>query len=223
MKTGGRAKLYDLAAALPLVAWYGFGLWRDLPDLVEKYHSIHNGSVDLLLVGRMLARLSYIAFAAFLIALLILRVTPVCKSVGLMPRLMGVLGTFATVGFLYLPAANLSLLTTFIATFLIVSGMALAIYTLLRLGRSFSIVPEARQLVTSGPYAVVRHPLYAFEEIAIIGTAMQFVQPWSLLLLIAHFALQLARMHYEERVLAQAFPEYAAYAARTSRLIPDVY
>jgi len=37
------------------------------------------------------------------------------------------------------------------------------------------------------------------------------------------FALQLARMHFEERLLSQSFPDYAAYAKRTARLIPHVY
>jgi protein-S-isoprenylcysteine O-methyltransferase Ste14 len=218
-----KAKLYDLAAATPVVAWYIFGIASDLPELAASFEALSVGPFDVLLLARILARLSYTGFAAFLIALLFLRATPVGKSKGLAPRLTGVLGAFLAVGFQYLPPANLSAIPAFIAMGLIVSGMILSIYTVAWLGRSFSIVPEARKLVTAGPYAYVRHPLYAFEEIAIIGTAMQFAQPWSVLLLFAHFALQLARMRYEERILAQAFPEYLAYAAKTARLVPDVY
>jgi protein-S-isoprenylcysteine O-methyltransferase Ste14 len=43
----------------------------------------------------------------------------------------------------------------------------------LSLGRSISILPQARQLVTSGPYAFVRHPLYLGEMTAMLGIAMQ--------------------------------------------------
>lgn len=223
MTASGKAKFYDLAAALPLIAWYGYGIWRDVPGLQLIFQELRDGPFDLLLAARTSARLSYMVFAAFLIALLFLRMTPVCKSAGLAPRLTGVLGAFLAVGFQFLPPADLSALPAFVAMGFIVTGMALSIYTLAWLRRSFSIVPEARHLVTKGPYAYVRHPLYAFEEIAIVGTAMQFMQPWSALLLLVHFALQLARMRYEEQVLAQAFPEYAAYAARTARLIPEIY
>ena len=223
MNALGKAKFYDLTVALPLVAWYGFSIWRDAPDLQLRFQELLDGPFDLLLAARVSARLSYIAFATFLIALLFARMTPVCKSVGLAPRLTGVFGAFLAVGFQFLPPANLSVLPAFMAMAFIFTGMALSVYTLIWLGRSFSIVPEARQLVTSGPYAYVRHPLYAFEEIAIVGSAMQFVQPWAALLLLLHFGLQLARMRYEEQVLSQAFPEYSVYAARTARLIPEIY
>ena len=223
MTVDGKAKFYDLAAALPLIAWYGFSIWRDAPGLQLTFQELRDGPFDVLLATRTSARLSYMAFSAFLIALLFLRMTPIGKSSGVAPRLTGVLGAFLAVGFLFLPPANLSALSAFVAMAFIVIGMSLSIYTLAWLGRSFSIVPEARRLVTSGPYAYVRHPLYAFEEIAIVGTAMQFVQPWSALLLLVDFGLQLARMRFEEQVLAKAFPEYPAYAARTARLIPEVY
>jgi protein-S-isoprenylcysteine O-methyltransferase Ste14 len=218
-----KAKLYDLAAALPVLAWYAYGIWRDVPALYASFATLLAGPFDLLLMAQASARLSYMAFAGFLIVLLFLRSTPVCKSHGVMPRVTAVLGAFLAVGFQYLPPANLSVLPALIAMAFIVKGMILSIYTVWWLGRSFSIVPEARKLVTAGPYAYVRHPLYAFEEIAIIGTAMQFAQPWSGLLLVTHFAFQIARMRYEERILAQAFPEYLAYSARTARLLPEIY
>jgi protein-S-isoprenylcysteine O-methyltransferase Ste14 len=52
---------------------------------------------------------------------------------------------------------------------------------------------------------------------------LQFAQPWSLIVFIIHLAGQLARMHYEEKALSEAFPEYAVYAARTKKLIPSVF
>jgi protein-S-isoprenylcysteine O-methyltransferase Ste14 len=60
--------------------------------------------------------------------------------------------------------------------------MASSIYVSCWLGRSFSIFPEGRELVTHGPFSVVRHPLYLTEQIAALGTMLQFNQPWSLLL-----------------------------------------
>ena len=52
---------------------------------------------------------------------------------------------------------------------------------------------------------------------------MQFASVWTALLLLVQIAFQLRRMHNEEAVLAATFPEYTAYQARTSRLIPGIY
>jgi protein-S-isoprenylcysteine O-methyltransferase Ste14 len=82
---------------------------------------------------------------------------------------------------------------------------------------------EARRLVTGGPYALVRHPLYLAEEIAVIGLFLQYASPWSALLVVAHFAFQLQRMRNEEQILRDTFAEYATYARSTQRLIPGVY
>ena len=98
-----------------------------------------------------------------------------------------------------------------------------AVVALSRLGRSFSIMAEIRQLVTTGPYRFVRHPLYLAEEIAIVGIFMQFASIWTALLLAIQIAFQLRRMHNEEAVLTTGFPEYAAYSQSTSRLIPRIY
>jgi protein-S-isoprenylcysteine O-methyltransferase Ste14 len=102
-------------------------------------------------------------------------------------------------------------------------GHVLAVYALAWLGRSFSIMAEARRLVTSGPYARVRHPLYLAEEIAVIGLFLQYASPSTALLVVAHLAFQLQRMRNEEQILRDSFPEYAAYARATRRLVPGVY
>ena len=77
-------------------------------------------------------------------------------------------------------------------------------------------------LVTGGPYAHARHPLYAVEMITIAGTTLQFVQPWAALIAVGVLALLVVRSVFEERVLAEAYPEYAAYKAKTARFIPGV-
>ena len=74
-----------------------------------------------------------------------------------------------------------------------------------------------------GPYALVRHPLYLGEIIAIVGVALQYLSAWALLLLALVCAIQFRRIKNEERVLLQAFPEYADYMAHTARLVPGVY
>ena len=90
------------------------------------------------------------------------------------------------------------------------------------LGKSFSILPEARRLVTGGPYAFARHPLYSVEIITVLGTALQFQAPWAWLIALGVVALLWIRTQYEEQVLAESFPEYPAYRARTKRFIPGI-
>ena len=59
-----------------------------------------------------------------------------------------------------------------ISTLLLLGGNALAVLVLVQLGRSFSVMAEARRLVTSGVYRWVRHPLYLAEELAVIGIVL---------------------------------------------------
>ena len=106
---------------------------------------------------------------------------------------------------------------------LVAGGTGLATFALASLGRSMSILPEARVLVTSGPYATVRRPIYVGELIALCGISLQYLSPWALLLLVAVAVLQFARLINEERVLAAAFPEYQDYVVRTARLLPHLY
>jgi len=78
-------------------------------------------------------------------------------------------------------------------------------------------------ILREGPYAIVRHPLYLGEIVALAGVALQYLSAWALLLLALVCAFQLQRMKYEERVLSEVFPEYGDYVTRTARLLPGVY
>jgi protein-S-isoprenylcysteine O-methyltransferase Ste14 len=84
-------------------------------------------------------------------------------------------------------------------------------------------MPEARRLVTTGPYRIVRHPLYLCELVAMLGAALQFALPEALILWAIQAGFQFTRCLNEERVLRTAFAEYEAYAARTARILPGLY
>jgi protein-S-isoprenylcysteine O-methyltransferase Ste14 len=151
------------------------------------------------------------------------RHVPQRTALGFYPRCAAVAGTFLGVGMVLLPLQALSAALYFGSLLLIIGGTGLSIYAALVLGRSISIVPEARRLVTWGPYALLRHPLYLGEIVAVAGIALQYLSGWALLLLAVICAFQLQRRKYEERVLFQVFPKYGDYMARTARLIPGVY
>ena len=138
--------------------------------------------------------------------------------------LLGVAARVAVMEFLLLlPRAPANVWFDGASTLLILGGNIVCVLALLSLGRSLSILPEARKLVTEGLYRRIRHPLYLAEEIAIIGLFLQYRSWTAAAIVIVHAALQLRRMAWEEQVLGETFPEYGAYAQRTDRVIPGVY
>src|SRR5262249_17514739 len=129
------------------------------------------------------ARATTLAFFAVLIALFAVRRVPQQRPTGLYPRCAAIGGTFIGVGIVLLPPQELSSALYLASLLLIIGGTLFAICAALVLGRSISLFPEARRLVTSGPYALVRHPLYLGEIVAISGVALQYLSVWALLLL----------------------------------------
>jgi protein-S-isoprenylcysteine O-methyltransferase Ste14 len=90
------------------------------------------------------------------------------------------------------------------------------------LGRCFGVLPEARGLVTRGPYGFVRHPLYVGEIGACLGLLIAAPTVLNALAFAGLGLAQTVRMGLEERALTAAFPAYAAYAERVPRLIPSL-
>ena len=109
------------------------------------------------------------------------------------------------------------------ATPLTLIAFSLAVYGLLYLRRNLSIIPEARRLVTGGPYRVIRHPLYAAEILAAAGAVLAKPGLWATAALVPFIAVQLTRARFEERLLARTFAQYRDYMRRTRRLIPLVW
>ena len=168
-------------------------------------------------------RLSVVAYLAVLAAAVLLRKQPIGRSRGAEPRISALIGTFLITVVVLFPRRELSLTAGVVSTSLIFLGDALAVVTLVQLRRSFSIMPEARELVTWGPYRLVRHPLYLAEGIATIGTVMQFLSASAILLLVVQVLFQLRRISNEEAVLKETLPGYLAYQQRTARLIPRIF
>src|SRR5918911_457079 len=104
--------------------------------------------------------------------------------------------------------------------FLWISGLLLALWPLWQLRRSFSIEPAARELVTSGPYRLARHPIYAAHILGYAGLWLLHATLPLALVIVLWFVLMRLRVHYEEQVLMQAFPTYAAYRERVGAFGP---
>lgn len=110
-----------------------------------------------------------------------------------------------------------------IGAVLSVMGLAVAIWARIHLGRNWGMPMTQRaepELVTSGPYAVVRHPIYTGLLLAIVGSSLA-INVIGLLLAVVLGANFYHSAIVEERNMAAAFPsEYPKYRARTKLMLP---
>ena len=105
------------------------------------------------------------------------------------------------------------------------AGVAFAIWARLTLGRNWSglvvTAQEGHELVQTGPYALVRHPIYTGLLLAIVGTALTLGTLASYLGVAAGVTGLLIRVHLEEKLMRERFgATHAAYRQRTWKLIP---
>lgn len=212
----------DKLMRLPIILFTSFFLVRECLSLFTFLEHPPVGW-DNTFVGALSARISLIIFLALLVLFHSIRAQPVREASGWQPKISALLGLTLGNVLLLLDRTELSPQLSVLSALLLLVGNYLCIVTLLHLGRSLSIMAEARRLVSNGPYRWVRHPLYFAEEIATVGIFLQFSSWAAAGVLSVHFVFQIARMLNEERVLTEAFPEYRDYAARTARLIPGVW
>lgn len=207
----------DFAGRATLVALFGFltttKVWSII-DLIKDPAGLR--FLDLA------ASLASLAFVMLVVGMTIVRLKPIRNAEGFEPRFSALAGTALTLGIAALPKADIGTGLHVTALILIVIGWVLSVYVLFWLGRAFSIMAQARRLVTSGPYAIVRHPLYLCEEIAVLGIVLMHFSIEAVLINAVQWLFQLRRMTNEEKVLRSSFPEYAAYAGRTPKVIPHL-
>src|SRR5262249_7959136 len=85
-------------------------------------------------------------------------------------------------------------------------------------------VETGQTVIDTGPYAYVRHPMYAGAVWLFVGIPLALGSWWSLALLIPFVPLLLWRLLDEERILARDLPGYADYMRRVRhRLVPFVW
>jgi protein-S-isoprenylcysteine O-methyltransferase Ste14 len=107
-----------------------------------------------------------------------------------------------------------------------IAGMAFFVWARQTLGKNWSqtvTVKKDHELVTTGPYRYVRHPMYTGGLTACIGSAMIAGGAWVFLFVVLG-ALFLWRVGAEDKLMARQFPgEYPNYKKRTKALIPFLW
>ena len=208
---------------LPLLMWSIFLSLVTIVGLQQYVRQSSRELPDVVYILNIVMRLSVIVYLVVIAATLLVRVRPAAKARGVEPRISALIGTFLLSVIVLFPRRELSSTAEVVSTLLTLGGSIFAVVVLTQLRESFSIMAEARQLVTAGVYRIVRHPLYLAEEIAAIGVVMQFFSLWTALILALQIGFQLRRMQNEEAVLTEIFPEYSAYRDRTARILPGIY
>lgn len=216
------SRVYDTLMRLPILTWStAVAVWSLVS--LHRYACELNRAVAVpVYVTNVAMRLSVIAYLLIIAGTAFARTCAMGKAGGVEPRISAVIGTFLTTVLLLFPRRELPLSESVISTLLILTGNTLAASVILKLRRSFSIMPEARQLITSGPYHFIRHPLYLAEAIAASGALMQFISAWTIVIMAIQIGFQFRRMHNEERILMKWIPEYSIYRSNTARIIPGI-
>jgi protein-S-isoprenylcysteine O-methyltransferase Ste14 len=218
------SRTYDALMRLPIILYNGYILVSELRGIAAWIAAQPLPfTLTPLTVTVLASRVALILFLVLLMGFHLTRRRPIAKSRGWRPRLVALVGATLTIAMVLLDRAPGSIALNAASAALILLGNYCSIVAVLSLGRSLSIMPEARRLVVTGPYRLVRHPLYAAEEIAIVGVWLQFMSWPATAILIGHLVIQLWRLGYEEEVLRASFPEYEEYARHTARLIPGIY
>jgi protein-S-isoprenylcysteine O-methyltransferase len=117
--------------------------------------------------------------------------------------------------------------TTWVAVLAMLCGLALRSWAVFLLGPWFTwnvTVQPGQQLVSNGPYRLIRHPSYTGALLTFVASCV-LLRSWVVAGLAA-FTLSLAflrRIRYEEALLARKLPGYDAYRYRTGALLPRIF
>jgi protein-S-isoprenylcysteine O-methyltransferase Ste14 len=108
---------------------------------------------------------------------------------------------------------------------LALAGAALVVRSRAELGQAWSLVPKAGEntgFVTTGPYRLVRHPIYLGLTLLVAGQALAFgSRPALVIVVIGILPTFVWRARTEEKLLSRTFGEhYAAYRRRTKMILP---
>ncbi len=127
-------------------------------------------------------------------------------------------------GFQLIPANDITGITGAVVC---ISGVAFAIWARRTLGTNWSAevtLKKEHELVQSGPYKIVRHPIYTGFEIGLLGVAITIGQLKGLVGLSMVFVNHYFKTRMEEEIMYSQFPaKYPEYVKRVKRLVPFVF
>jgi protein-S-isoprenylcysteine O-methyltransferase Ste14 len=124
------------------------------------------------------------------------------------------------------PVPSFTFSASVIGTILKYAGFALLIWAGLNLGRNLTPLPKPKrdaQLVTSGLFAWMRHPIYTALMLLTFGSSLERGHLIALILSMCLAVLLEFKSRREEAWLLEQFSEYAAYRSRVKKFFPGIY
>ncbi len=114
-----------------------------------------------------------------------------------------------------------------VAAICAVAGVSVAIWARIYLGRNWSgyvTYKKNHELVTSGPYKYIRHPIYSGVLLMLVGTWLFLPTLWTCALLALYISIFLWRTKKEEAIMIKLFgKKYRDYMKHTKAIIPGVW
>ena len=154
------------------------------------------------------------------------RLNPVWRILGIAAFVVLVIGFNELPPFFHQRIYRFSVATEWTGMALCAAGVAFAIWARRTLGGNWSgnpTIKEGHELVTTGPYRLVRHPIYTGFLLLIVGTLLGSGRVSDLLILAFACAAGWVKIRIEESLMIRQFPDaYSAYRKRTKALIPFV-
>jgi protein-S-isoprenylcysteine O-methyltransferase Ste14 len=109
----------------------------------------------------------------------------------------------------------------------LVAGLLFAVWAREHLGTNWSrsvTIKQGHELITTGPYALVRHPIYTGILAGFLGTAIALSQVRGFIAFVLVFFILSLKLRMEEQYMRSQFGDtYAAYAHQTSALVPYLF
>jgi protein-S-isoprenylcysteine O-methyltransferase Ste14 len=181
-----------------------------------------------------------LGFLAFMIAVFVARLRRGGADVGPQRRsrrsILGIavqclaffLTAFGSAGAMLDPLSPLALGEAAVIALLMAASVALFVWASRTMGRNWSVVARTRsdhELVTTGPFAHVRHPIYSAMALLLLALAIGLGNEWRLIVTLPLYALGTwLRIAEEEKLLRAAIgPAYDANAARVKRFAPGLF
>jgi protein-S-isoprenylcysteine O-methyltransferase Ste14 len=135
--------------------------------------------------------------------------------------------TWIPLPWLYLQLWPAGLTPFWLGAAVTIAGLLFAVWAREHLGRNWSrsvTIKEDHELITTGPYAVVRHPIYTGILAGFLGTAIALSQVRGVITVVLIFLVLWAKFRMEEQWMRAQFGEtYAAYAHQTTALVPFLF
>src|SRR4051794_3919995 len=120
-------------------------------------------------------------FYTLLTMLILTRPPAKAQADGLLPRIAAFVGSYMPWTITFFGKTDQAL-PNLLSSACVLIGTIMMLVTIRHLGRAFSLVPQARNVVQSGPYRWIKHPLYPSEEIVVLGVVLLYLTPLTALL-----------------------------------------